>query len=112
MHHKDQHLDRRSRGLETETLEPGAMSVTVVLPRALLALFPDAPAELVVEAGTVGEMIAALDRRWPGMGDRLRDSTPAVRRHINVFVDGRRGRLETPLRNGIRVYVLTAISGG
>ena len=87
-------------------------TVTVVLPRALLALFPDAPPELRVEARTVGDMIAELDARWPGMRDRLQDSTPAVRRHINVFVDGRRAKLETPLRDGLKVYVLTAISGG
>ena len=89
-----------------------AATVSVVLPRALLALFPDAPRELEVEARTVGEMIAALDARWPGMRDRLCDTTPAVRRHINVFVDGRRARLDTPLRDGLKVYVLTAISGG
>ena len=86
--------------------------VTVVLPRALLRLFPDAPCEVSVQARTVGEMIAALDARWPGMRDRLQDSTPAVRRHINVFVDGRRAKLETVLEDGLKVYVLTAISGG
>ena len=39
---------------------------------------------------TVDEVIDALDARWPGMRDRLCDSTPAMRRHINVFVDGKR----------------------
>jgi molybdopterin synthase sulfur carrier subunit len=86
--------------------------VSVVLPRALLDLFPGAPREVEVPARTVGEVIAALEERWPGMRDRLCDSTPRVRRHINIFVDGRRAILETPLRDGIRVHVLTAISGG
>ena len=31
------------------------------------------------------------------MRDRLCDTTPAVRRHINVFVDGRRAKLITTL---------------
>jgi molybdopterin converting factor small subunit len=35
-----------------------------------------------------------------------------VRRHINIFVDGERATLDTPLRDGVKVYVLTAISGG
>ena len=87
-------------------------SVSVLLPRALLALFPDAEREVHLRAGTVGDVIAALDARWPGMRDRLCDSTPRVRRHINIVVDGRRAGLDTPLRDGIRVYVLTAISGG
>lgn len=86
--------------------------VSVVLPWALLDLFPGAPREVDVPARTVGDLIAELDRRWPGMRDRLCDSRPRVRRHINVFVDGRRAALETPLRDGVRVHVLTAISGG
>jgi molybdopterin converting factor small subunit len=87
-------------------------TVSVVLPRALLDIFPGAPREVSVAAGTVADVIAALEARWPGMRDRLCDSTPRIRRHINVFVDGERARLDTPLRDGIKIYVLTAISGG
>jgi molybdopterin converting factor small subunit len=46
------------------------------------------------------------------MRDRLCDSRPAIRRHINVFVDGERATLATVLKPGTEVYVLTAISGG
>lgn len=86
--------------------------VCAVLPRALLRLFPDAVAEVDVEAATVGELIDALETRWPGMRDRLCDSTPRVRRHINVFVSGERATIATPLAEGDRVFILTAISGG
>ena len=89
--------------------EPG---VRVHLTSAVRALFPGAPAEVVVEAGTVAELVCRLDARWPGMRDRLCDSRPAVRRHINIFVDGGRAELETPLRPGSDVYVFTAMSGG
>lgn len=93
--------------------ERGArVRVSVVLPRALLRLFPDAVAEFDVEAATVGELIDALEARWPGMRDRLCDSTPRVRRHINVFVSGTRATIDTPLAEGDRVFILTAISGG
>jgi molybdopterin converting factor small subunit len=54
----------------------------------------------------------ALEARWPGVRDRLCDSTPRIRKHINVFVDGKRARLDTALRDGIKIYILTAISGG
>jgi sulfur-carrier protein len=57
-------------------------------------------------------MIDALDRLWPGMADRIRDSRPAIRRHMNVFVDGERAHLDTRLGPGAQVFVLTAISGG
>jgi molybdopterin converting factor small subunit len=96
---------------EREARADGA-TVSVVLPRALLDLFPGAAREVVVAARTVSEMIAALEERWPGMRDRLCDSSPKIRRHINVFVDGRRASLATELSGGTKVYVLTAISGG
>jgi len=86
--------------------------VRVILAPALVNLFPGATARVDVQAASVGEMIAALDCRWPGMADRLRDSYPSVRRHINIFVDGRRADLATELTPGCEVYVLTAISGG
>jgi len=84
----------------------------VRLPTALLALFPEAERSLDISVTTVAELIDALDARWAGMGDRLRDSRPAIRRHINIFVNGERSRLATPIPPGAEVFVLTAISGG
>jgi sulfur-carrier protein len=85
---------------------------TVTLSRALVDLFPGAETTLQIEATTVAILIAALDQRYPGMADRLTDETPAIRRHLNVFVDGDRAKLTTPLAPGSRVYILTAMSGG
>jgi molybdopterin converting factor small subunit len=87
-------------------------TVQVRLPASLVNLFPGAPRRLEVRAGTVGEMVDALDALWPGMRARICDETPAVRRHMNVFVLGERARLETPIPPGTEVFVLTAISGG
>ena len=84
----------------------------VHLPPALLALFPGAPAKVETPAETVGEAITALNARWPGMRDRLCDSTPAIRGGINVFVEGQRATLQTPLVPGTEVVILTAIRGG
>ena len=86
--------------------------VSVLLPDALVRLFPGASRHVEVEAGTVAEAIAALDRLWPGMADRLCDSTPAIRRHLKVFVDGERAQLGTALRPGGEMLVMTAVSGG
>ena len=102
----------KARDEPSEADRPGSATVSVVLPAALLALFPEAPRKVTVEACTVGEVVAALDALWPGMRDRLSDTTPAVRRHINISVEGRRATLDTPVRAGSTVYVLTAISGG
>ena len=84
----------------------------VVLPRSLVALFPDAERRTAVEAATVAEAIAALDARWPGMRDRLCDAGPTIREHVNVFVDGEPATLATPLGPGATVHVIPAIAGG
>jgi molybdopterin converting factor small subunit len=89
-----------------------AVGVSVTLPPALLALFPGAPMVQTLPAADVVALLAALDARWPGMRDRLADSRPAIRRHIQLFVDGQRAGLETPLRPGADVVFLTAVSGG
>jgi len=87
-------------------------TVLVLLPRALLDLFPGASRQVEIRAATLNEMIDGLDALWPGMRDRLCDSTPRIRRHLNIFVDGRRADLGTALGTGAKVHVLTAMSGG
>jgi molybdopterin synthase sulfur carrier subunit len=90
----------------------GAASITVRLPGVLVDLFPGSRRSVEMAAATVGEMMDELDLMWPGMRDRLCDSTPAIRKHINVFIDGERARLDTRIEPGTEVFVLTAISGG
>ena len=86
--------------------------VSVRLPALFASLFPTADRHVDVQAGSVRELIDALDARWPGMRDRLCDSRPAIRQHINVFVNGRRVGLDYPLEPGTEVFIITAISGG
>ena len=82
------------------------------LPAVLIDLFPGARRRVELPASSVKEMIDGLDALWPGMRDRMCDSRPAIRRHMNVFVDGERATLETRLAPGTEVFILTAISGG
>ena len=89
-----------------------ALPVIVKLSPLLVDLFPGSTRRVELEAATVDEMIDALDTRWPGMRDRICDSRPAIRRHINIFLDGERVGLETGLPPGAEVFILTAISGG
>lgn len=88
------------------------MSVDVILTPALVTLFSGAQTHVTVDAVSVDEMLSELDALWPGMRDRVRDSRPSIRKHINIFVDGKRATLDTPLNGGSKVYVLTAMSGG
>ena len=60
-----------------------------------------------VEAATVRELVDALDRRFPGIGDRLRDGTA-------VAIDGEiiPDPLLEPIPPGSEVHFLPSISGG
>jgi hypothetical protein len=84
----------------------------VHLPSALRPLFADLPRNVDVEAPTVLDAIAELDRRWPGLRDRLCEEGPALRRHIHVYIDGERGDLSTQVPPNARLEVIAAISGG
>jgi len=51
----------------------------VRLPALLKALFPDSERVVKIEAETVADVMNGLEARWPGMRDRLCDSTPHQR---------------------------------
>jgi len=84
----------------------------VHLPPTIPPLFENLPRRVEVEAATVDEAFSRLDERWPGLRDRLCEPGPALRRHINVYVDRERADLGTALGAGARVDVIAAISGG
>lgn len=88
------------------------MAVVVILPRSLVSLIPGVARSTEVEAATVREAIDRLDDRTPGVRNRLVDSGPTLREHINVFVDGTQATLDTPLRADSTVHVIPAVSGG
>lgn len=85
---------------------------TVVLPRSLVALFPRAERRLNVAGSSVAEVIAALDGAIPGIPDRLLAPGPTIREHLNVFVDGERAALDTPVGPDAVLHVIPAVSGG
>ena len=85
---------------------------TVVLPRSLVALFPGAERRTSVAGATVAEVVAALDVRIPGLADRVLTAGPAIREHLNVFVDGERATLATPVGRDAVVHLIPAVSGG
>jgi sulfur-carrier protein len=84
----------------------------VVLPRSLLALFPGTPRRLEASGSTIREVIADLDKQVPGMWDRLCETGPAIRTHVNVFVAGERATIDTAVGGDTTVHVIPAVSGG
>ena len=65
-----------------------------------------------LSGSTVAELLRALETAHPPLVGWILDERGTIRRHINVFVNGERGRDETPVADGDRVEVLPAITGG
>jgi sulfur-carrier protein len=84
----------------------------VVLPRSLVVLFPGAERRVEVDGGSVGDLIDDLDRRWPGLRDRLCGPGPTLRAFINVYVDAQPADLGTLVAPGSTVHILPAVAGG
>ena len=82
------------------------------LPRSLVALFPGAPRRVSASGATVADVIADLDAQVPGIRNRLVDAGPVIRTHINVFVEGERATLATPVPPDAVMHVIPAVSGG
>ena len=62
---------------------------------------------------TLSEVLADLDRRYPGIRFRMIDEQDAIRRHIRIFVNGEQVRaLDAPLENSDEVFIVQALSGG
>jgi MoaD family protein len=71
--------------------------------------------EVTASGGTVGEVIEDLEKRHPGVKDRLLDEK-GVRRFINIYVGEEDVRfldgLKTALKSGDSISIVPAIAGG
>jgi molybdopterin converting factor small subunit len=69
-------------------------------------------AEHAIEGDSVAALLHELEREHPATSGWILDESGAVRRHINVFVNGELGELETSVAPDDKVDVLPALSGG
>jgi sulfur-carrier protein len=69
-------------------------------------------AEHRLDGSRVIELLRGLEREHPELSGWIVDETGAIRRHINVFVNGERAGEEAAVAHDARVEVLPAITGG
>jgi sulfur-carrier protein len=71
---------------------------------------------LEVAGGTVGDVLAAVFERQPELRGYLLDDQGRLRRHVAIFVDGRRIKDTTTFSDLVapagEIYVVQALSGG
>jgi len=72
--------------------------------------------EVTAAGATVGELVADLERQFPGIKERICDDSGAVRRFVNIFVRDEDIRtlqdLATQVTDKDEVSIVPAIAGG
>jgi molybdopterin synthase sulfur carrier subunit len=92
-----------------------AAQVIVRVPSQLRTLTGGA-GDVGVPAGTIGDIVAALEASYPGFAERLLDEGGSLRRFVNVFVAEEDVRflqgLDTRVEGGQTVSIVPAVAGG
>ena len=87
------------------------MTVKVLIPTPLRSYTNER--EVEAEGLTLGDVLADLDRRYPGIRFRMIDEQNQMRRHMRFFIDGEQVfDLSRPLGPRDSVQIVQALSGG
>jgi MoaD family protein len=91
------------------------MKVNVKLP-TILRKFADDEPRVGADGATLGEVLANLEQRYPGITKNVVSDDGGLHRFINVYVNDEDvrylGSLETELKEGDTVSILPAVAGG
>ena len=91
------------------------MPVTVRIPTPLQRL-TSGQGEVQCTGTSVNELLADLEKRYPGIKERLCDEQGKLRRFVNIFVNEEDIRFlqgdQTKVKDGDEVSIIPAIAGG
>jgi molybdopterin synthase sulfur carrier subunit len=91
------------------------MSVRVRVPTPLRK-FTNGADEVAAQGSNVRALVDDLEKKYPGIKERICDETGKIRRFVNVYVNGDDIRflqnLETSLKEGDNISIVPAIAGG
>ena len=91
------------------------MTVRVRMPTPLRK-FTNGADEVDAQGSNVRSLVDDLERKYPGIKERICDETGKIRRFVNLYVNGDDIRflqnLETSLKDGDNISIVPAIAGG
>src|SRR5690242_9316198 len=91
------------------------MAAKVRIPAPLRKLTKEQPV-VDCQGKTVEEILANLEKNYPGIRERICDENGQIRRFINVFVNGEDIRFKegakTAVTEGAEISIIPAIAGG
>jgi sulfur-carrier protein len=83
----------------------------VLIPSALLSYTRQMWVQ--AEGATLADLLADLDRQYPGVRFRMVDEQDRLRAHMRVFIEGRAVHDLTRRLDGVEaVHIVQALSGG
>lgn len=90
------------------------MSVKIRIPTPLQKI-TEGKEEVEGEPGTIISLVNNLDKRYPGIGERISEGGK-IRRFINIYLNEEDIRFlkneETEIKDGDEVSIVPAIAGG
>ena len=91
------------------------MAVKVRIPTPLQKLTEE-KGEVETSGSNVKELITNLEKRYPGIKDRICDEGGKIRRFVNIYVNEEDIRFlegeKTKIKDGDEVSIIPAIAGG
>jgi len=91
------------------------MSIRVRIPSSMRGLAGN-QSELAVEGACIGDIIADIEKKHPGIRKSICDDRGQVRKFVAVFLNGEDIRtlqgLKSPVAPGDEVDIVVAVAGG
>jgi molybdopterin synthase sulfur carrier subunit len=91
------------------------MPVSVRVPTPLRK-FTNGADQVDAQGKTVADLVNDMEKRFPGIKERICDEEGQVRRFVNIYVNGDDIRflknLDTTLKEGDELSIIPAIAGG
>jgi sulfur-carrier protein len=88
---------------------------TVKFTYALKRFFPDL-SDLPADGSSLQDILKASETRYPGLLAYVLDEQGSLRRHVNIFIDGKmitdRKALSDHFNSDSTIYIMQALSGG
>ena len=88
---------------------------TVRFTYALKRFFPGLK-DLAAGGDSFPEIFGEIEKKYPGLTAYVLDEQGSLRKHVNIFIDGKmildRKSLSDPFAGASEIYIMQALSGG
>jgi hypothetical protein len=88
---------------------------TIKFTYSLKRFFPELE-DMKAQGNGLPEIFTEIEKNYPGLRSYVLDETGGLRRHVNIFIDGKmindRNKLSDTFSASSEIYIIQALSGG